>query len=276
MSKVVEIIKADGERQAFNAEKLRKSLLRSHATPEAVERITGHIEHSLKDGMTTHDIYRHAFELLEREQKPAAIRYSLKRAIMDLGPSGFPFEQFVAEIFKSRGFETVTDVEMLGKCVPHEVDVVAWNDNKLIIVEAKFHNVIGIKSDLKVALYIKARFDDLSNSVFDYGKKRKVDEGWLVTNTKFSEQAIHYAECEKMKLVGWNYPARGNLQDLVADAGLHPITCLRSASSSDKQILLAAGIVLCKRVAEDPNLAVQAGLHLEKVKTLIREINNIE
>jgi hypothetical protein len=181
----------------------------------------------------------------------------------------------VAEIFKSKGYETATDVEMLGQCVPHEVDVVAWNQNKLIIVEAKFHNTLGVKSDLKVALYIKARFDDLSGTIFDYGGKRKVDEGWLVTNTKFSELAIHYAECKGMSLVGWNYPVKGNLHDLIEDAGLHPITCLRSISGNEKQVLLQSGIVLCKTIEDDPQLAIDLGIHLEKVKAMVKEISQI-
>ncbi|MEK7117523.1 MAG: ATP cone domain-containing protein, partial [Patescibacteria group bacterium] len=217
----IEIIKANGEREAFDLQKLRNSLIRARATTSVADRIAEHIEQELKDGMTTRDIYRHAFEILERELKPVALRYSLRKAVMDLGPSGFPFEKFVAEIFKAKGFQTQTDVVMPGRCVSHEVDVVAWNENKLIIVEAKFHNMLGVKSDLKVALYVKARFDDLANTVFNYGKERKIDECWLVTNTKFSEQAITYAECKNMKLVGWNYPQKGNLQDLIEDAGLH-------------------------------------------------------
>ncbi len=281
----IEIIKANGERQVFEPQKLRNSLTRAKATPAIAERIISHVEAELQDGMTTKDIYRHAFEILGRELKPAALRYSLRKAVMELGPSGFPFEKFVAEIFKAKGFETEIDVEMLGECVSHEIDVVAWNENKLIIVEAKFHNVLGIKSDLKVVLYIKARFDDLANTTFNYGNPsphkasggqgRKIDESWLVTNTKFSEQAIRYAECKSMKLVGWNYPIKGNLQDLIEDTGLHPITCLTSISKNEKQLLLASGIVLCKTIEEDPQLAIDSGIHMEKVKLMIKEISQI-
>jgi hypothetical protein len=230
----------------------------------------------LKDGMSTKDIYRHAFELLEKEARPAALRYSIRKAVMELGPTGFPFEQFVAQIFEKKGFETRTDQELLGTCVPHEIDVVAWNENKLIIVEAKFHNELGIKSDLKVVLYIKERFDDLEGNIFDYGKKRKVDEGWLVTNTKFSKQAIHYAECKNMKLVGWNYPAKGNLQDLIEDTGLHPITCLRSISTVEKRALMSFGVVLCSQALENPDIVLQAGIHSEKAKRMMAEISMIQ
>ena len=273
---MIEIIKSTGEREEFLREKLKKSLIRAKAPLELAESITEDIEKELRDGMSTKEIYSHAFEILKRRLKPASIKYSLRKAVMELGPSGFPFERFVAEIFKAKGFETETDIELMGECVPHEVDVVAWNENKLIIVEAKFHNMLGLKSDVKVVLYIKERFDDLGNIYFQYGHKRKVDESWLVTNTKFSEQAIHYAECKDMKLVGWNYPAKGNLQDLVEHAGLHPITCLDSISKHEKQMLLQSGIVLCKTIALDPQLAIDVGLHPEKVKAMVKEIAEIQ
>lgn len=215
-SKQIFVVKASGQRELFNEEKLRSSMLRSGATDEAVEDVLIRIEPELRDGMTTTDIYKHAFNVLHEWKEPVAMRYALRRAVMELGPTGFPFEKFIAEYFKDKGFETLTDQEVLGACVPHEVDVVAWNDKKLIMAEAKFHNELGIKSDLKVVLYVKARFDDLKESVFNFGgQDRKLTEGWLITNTKFSSTAIHYGECQKLTMIGWNYPEHGNLQDMI-------------------------------------------------------------
>jgi hypothetical protein len=271
----IKILKSSGEKELFDPEKLIRSLRRAKATEELALAIVRDIEAELHDGMSTKEIYKHAFSMLSREQRPVAVKYSLRRAIMDLGPSGFPFEKFVAEIFLAKGYKVATNIELMGECVPHEIDVVAWNENKLIIVEAKFHNMLGIKSDIKVVLYIKARFDDMQNIYFDYGHKRKIDESWLVTNTKFSTQAIHFAECKEMRLVGWNYPADGSLQDMVEHAGLHPITCLQSISKNEEQILLQSGIVLCKSILDDPNLAINAGLHPEKVNNMIKEITEI-
>lgn len=249
----VTIVKADGKRESFDVEKLRFSLLNSGATKEATEEVIAHLVPSLHNGMTTQEIYRHAFKILSRMSKPVARSYSLRRAVMDLGPSGFPFEDFVAEILRTKGLECVTRQMVLGGCVPHEVDVVAYNDKKLIMVEAKFHNELGTKSDLKVVLYIKARFDDLRENVFSYGgKERKITDAWLVTNTKFSSTAIHYGVCKDMTLIGWNYPEKGNLQDMIEEGRLHPLTCLTSLSDAEKKILLAAGFVLCSKVKEDP------------------------
>jgi hypothetical protein len=214
----VTILKEDGKKEAFDVEKIRASLLRSGATEEAVQSVVEHVMAELKDGMTTRDIYEHAFKVLSEWKKPIAEKYSLRRAIMNLGPGGFLFEDIVAEIFKGKGFQTLTDQTVLGACVPHEIDVVAWNEEKLIMVEAKFHNEMGTKSDLKVALYVKARLDDLKQNVFNYGgKDRKLSEGWLVTNTKFSSTALHYGLCNNLIMIGWNYPEKGNLQDMIEE-----------------------------------------------------------
>jgi hypothetical protein len=281
------IIKATGEREEFNPQKLRDSLIRARTNPEAIDNIVDRIERELRDDTSTKDIYKHAFDLLGKEESPAAARYSLRRAVMELGPTGFPFEQFVAEIFRAKGFETQTDFIAKGECADHEVDIVAWNESKLVMVEAKFHNELGIKSDLKIALYVKARWDDLANQEFDLGDidptspklrgvKRKLDEGWLITNTKFSESAIRYAKCRNMKLVGWNYPEQGNLQDLIEEAHLHPITCLNSSTPSDEKLLMQAGIVLCKQARDNTDILKQAGLSDEKISKMMAEINLIQ
>jgi len=280
------IIKATGEREEFNVQKLRGSLMKAGASDESADKVADKIERELKDGASTKDIYHHAFQLLGREEKPAAARYSLRRAVLEMGPTGFPFEQFVAEIFRAKGFETATDFIAKGECADHEIDIVAWDKEKLIFVEAKFHNELGTKSDLKIVLYIKARWEDLMNQEFDLNKldptslklreARKMSEGWLVTNTKFSESAIKYAKCKNMKLVGWNYPERGNLQDLIEEAHLHPITCLNSTTPSDEKLLMASGIVLCKQARDNPDILKQAGLSDEKISKMLAEIDLIQ
>lgn len=276
MDNSIHVVKATGEREVFMPQKLRNSLGKAGASEQAIEKIVNHIETELKEGASTKEIYHHAFELLKREEAPlAAAKYSLKRAVMELGPTGFPFEKFVAEIFRTKGFETTTDYIAKGQCADHEIDIVAWNENKLIMVEAKFHNEIGLKSDLKVALYVKARWDDLLTQEFNFGHQRKLDEGWLVTNTKFSEAAIQYAKCRNMKLVGWNYPQNGSLMDLIEDAGLHPITCLTSITPADERALMALGIVLCKQALDNQDIVAQAIPDKSKISKMMEEISLI-
>lgn len=272
----ITIVKANGHHETFDPEKLRFSLLNSGASPESTEDVIAHLIPELHSGMTTSDIYRHAFLILKNISKPVARSYSLRRAVMDLGPSGFPFEDFVAAVLRAKGFECLTRQTVLGGCVPHEVDVVAYNEKKLIMIEAKFHNELGTKSDLKVVLYIKSRFDDIKDNVYKYGgKDRKVTDSWLVTNTKFSSTAIHYAECKNMTLIGWNYPEKGNLQDMIEEEGLHPVTCLTSLSEDKKRVLLAAGIVLCSNIREKPELLTQVLGHDFDGKEVLNEINEL-
>jgi len=273
----ITIIKASGKHEAFDPEKLRFSLLNSGASTEETEQVLSHILPEIKNGMTTHDIYRRAFAALAGMSRPVARSYSLRRAVMDLGPSGFPFEDFVAEILKAKGFECATRQSVIGGCVAHEVDVVAWNDKKLIMVEAKFHNELGTKSDLKVVLYVKARFDDIKDNVYNYGDKmRKVTDTWLITNTKFSSTAIHYAVCKNMTLIGWNYPEKGNLQDMIEGEGLHPVTCLTTISDTEKRQLLAGGFVLVSKLKENPeSLGKILGPGFDST-TVINEINELK
>lgn len=267
------VLKANGDRELFDVKKLEYSLKRAGASSRSAEQTIEHVSKSLTPEITTHDIYKHAFELLHKEEKPVAFKYSLKRAIMELGPSGFPFEDFVAEILRQKGFQAETGKIIRGFCVEHEIDVVAWNNEKLIMVEAKFHNELGVKSDLKVALYVKARFDDLSKMTFKYGRERKLDEGWLVTNTKFTSTAIEYGSCQGgMKMIGWNYPPVGNLHDMIIEAKLHPLTCLTTMTGREKKLLLDRGVVLCKTIADNPDLLFAVGLNDSKSKKVIEEI----
>jgi hypothetical protein len=270
------IRKAGGQEEPFDPEKLRNSLRRSGADDEAVESVMTHIEPELYDGISTDDIYRHAFAILHHQSRPAARKYSLRRAIMDLGPSGFPFEDFVSEILRAKGYETLTRQTVLGVCVPHEMDVVAWNDKKLMMIEAKFHNGLGTKSDLKVALYIKARFDDLKGNKFRYGGiDREVTDSWLVTNTKFSSTAIHYGVCNKLTMIGWNYPDKGNLQEMIEEEGLHPITCLTSISESQRKILITAGAVLCSSIKDNPSILSDLFGSTFNTQAVLDEINDL-
>ncbi|KND50186.1 MAG: hypothetical protein AB198_01875 [Parcubacteria bacterium C7867-003] len=270
------VVKADGTKELFDVEKLERSLKKAGATSRVVADIIDHTKAHLTNEITTHDLYKHAFELLHKEDKPIALKYSLKRAIMELGPSGFPFEDFVAEIFRQKGYDAETGKIVRGFCVEHEVDVVAWNNEKLIMVEAKFHNELGIKSDLKIALYVKARFDDLRKMTFKYGKERQLDEGWLVTNTKFTSTAIEYGSCQGgLRMIGWNYPPVGNLHDMILESKLHPLTCLLSLNGREKKELLSKGVVLCKTILLNPDLLLPLGFNSSKTQKVIEEIESL-
>ena len=72
---------------------------------------------------------------------------------------------------------------------------------------------------------------------FDFGGvKRKLTERWLITNTKFTDKAVKYGECNHLKMIGWNYPFHENLHDLVEKYELVPITSLTSIGSKKRKI----------------------------------------
>jgi hypothetical protein len=272
MSEIL-ITKANGQTEPFDILKLEHSLRNAHASDDTVEKVSKHILSELRSGMTTEEIYSKAFSFLHTVQKPTAMRYSLKRAVMDLGPSGFPFEQLIARIFKEQGYSVETDKIVNGKCAEHEVDIIAHNDKKLIMIEAKFHNSIGLNSDLKVALYIKARFDDLKQNKFTYGHERPLDEGWLITNTKFTTSAIKYAECQNLTLVGWNFPLSRSLHHMIESAGLHPITSLTTLSQTQKQFLVSKNIIICSDIEHNKNVLHELGLTPEDIDAVDKEID---
>lgn len=270
------ITKSDGTRQLFEEEKLIESLKHAGASAEAIGDITEQVEKEMHDGMPTKQIYDRAFVLLKKHSVPVAVKYSIRRAIMELGPDGFPFEKFVARIFKDWGYEAVNDQVLRGESVEHEIDVVAWKDDALAMSEAKYHNEYGLKSDLKVALYVKARFDDLAPMEFDYGgKKRKLSERWLFTNTKFTDHAITYGTFHGMKLIGWNYPEKQNLHQIIFERGLHPVTCLTVLTHQQKKDVINAGILVCRDLLDQQAVLKSIGLKPEEIERAVKEADII-
>lgn len=274
------VVKTSGEREPFSLTKLRRSLTRSGADNETVEMVVSHIIPELHDGMKTSAIYKHAFSILKKKKYPVAIRYSLRKAVLELGPSGFPFEKYVAEVLRGKGYSARTGVILPGFCVAHEVDVLMEKDNRHIFAECKFHNQQGIKTDVKVALYVHARFLDLQKAHDEAHKKHleevpKIHEGWLITNTKLTLDAIQYAQCAGLTIVGWDYPEQGNLQDLILETGVHPLTFLSTLSQKDKINLLEQGVVMCRELKKDSRPLKSIGLSDEQVKSVVNEIDKV-
>ncbi len=271
------ITKASGETEFFSEEKLRHSLERVNASPETIKQIIQHIRKELKPGMPTFQIYGHAFSLLRKRESPAtASRYALKQAIRDLGPSGHPFEKLVGRLLSAEGFVVEVGKIVQGLCVNHELDVIAQKDNQHIMVECKFHNQPGIKSDVKVALYIQARFEDVRKAwERDKTHAQKFHEAWLITNTKLTSDAIRYAECVGMKAIGWSYPTGNSLEMRIERAGIHPITCLTTLAYSQKRKFLEKGIVLCQDILDNQNLLRSFGIADAKAAEVVSEIQGL-
>jgi len=269
------VTKANGEKELFDYKKLEGSLKKIDASEELIAEVVSEVSAEAKNRslITTQEIYRLAFSILRKKHKPIAVRYSLKKAVAQLGPTGFPFEKFVAEIFKAMGYSTIIDQVVEGKCVPHEIDVVAWKEKELIMTEAKFHTDFNLKSDLKIVLYVKARYDDIfGKDYFFGGENRKLTEGWIITNTKFSTTAIQYGQCQPaLKFIGWNYPYNNNLHNLIERYELIPLTALTSLTISEKSLFLLRGIILSKSLL-DENLLKEVKFDDKKIKSIKDEV----
>ena len=268
------IVKASGEREPFSEAKLIRSLERVKASPTIIDKVLADIGERLKDGMPVSEIYRRAFSILHRHQRRTALGYSLKKAIFQLGPTGYPFEKLVAGILRLQGFSVETGRIVKGYCVTHEVDVSAVKDERHILVECKFHNRQGLKSDVKVALYVQARFEDIQKKwQTEPESTHKYHETWLVTNTRLTSDAIQYANCVGMKAIGWSYPPENGLQQLMDRAGLYPVTCLASLSGSQKKQLVERGVVTSTELEENKDMLWSIGMSESKTRRVLDEID---
>ncbi len=260
----------------FSDEKLKASLLRSGASEETAIRVLETVREHLYEGMPTKKVYRIAFNELKKTKRPVAARYKLKRAIMELGPSGFPFEKYIAEILKAQGYQVQTGQIVHGKCVKHEIDVIAEKDDTHFMIECKYHNQQGIPCDVKIPLYVQARFKDVESAwKLQPTHDTKFHQGWVATNTRFTADAIQYGTCAGLHLLGWNYPVKDNLKELIEKLRVYPITCLTTLSKFEKQQLLQKHIVLCKDIDNDHNILRQIGLKEERLAVVLQEVRGI-
>ena len=198
----IHITKASGERMAFIPDKLTVSLRRAGAGEEIIKQIMNSVTAQLYEGMTTKEIYKIAFRLLKKVSKQTASKYKLKDAIFELGPAGFAFEHFISEILKHEGYTITLGTIVQGHCVTHEIDVIAIKEEQHFMVECKFHHNKGIFCNVKIPLYIQARFKDVEQQWLQLeGHQTKFHQAWVVTNTRFTKDAIRYGACVGLYLL---------------------------------------------------------------------------
>ncbi|MCR9243958.1 MAG: ATP cone domain-containing protein [bacterium] len=260
--------KSTGEQEAFNPRKLQISLTRSGAEPEQVREIVDAVEDRMRDGMATTEIYRIAHRLLRRERRAMAARYSLQRAIQQLGPDGIPFERFVAELWKCDGFRAKSSVRLKGRLVRHEIDVLAKKGNDARFAECKFRAQDDGKVDVKVALYMHARASDL-RAIYPTASF------WLITNGRFTRDALTYGQGVGLKMLAWDHPRGQSLREHIDRAGLHPVTALSTLQRKEQLALLRAGVVLAATLQKRPKLLDQLEMSDRRRDTLEREIADL-
>ncbi len=262
-NKKIYVIKSSGQKEEFKPEKLFSSLIRIGVDEKRAEEIVSEVSRNIKNNTSTRDLYKYTLHLLWEKKYPQAHRYALREAIMQLGPEGYPFEQFFAKILRAYGYFTETNKIMRGKCVTHEIDVIAEKDGKRYLIECKYHNEYGIKTDVKVTLYVYARFLDL-RKYFDYV--------WIATNTKLTWEAISYAKCIGMKVTAWRYPFNQGLEKMIENKKLYPITVIPNLDTVIRRRMLQNKIILLKDVINTDSEELSKILEIDKDKAYeIRE-----
>lgn len=267
MSAQIVVIKRNGEQVPFEDERVIHSMQRSGVPVELQDRALQHIKERVqKDNtITTDEIFYHIREFLVGKDKKSALRFNLRQGIFDLGPTGFPFEKYLAEIFQEQGYRTQTDLILKGDCVDHEIDILLEKEDKKEIVEVKFHNQTFGKTDVQVALYVYARFLDLQ-------KSNNISGVWIATNTKLSVDAIHYSKCKGIKMLSWNYPPEASLAEFVEKPKMYPLTVITDLTQEEKRHLIDNGIVLAKDLLNISNNELKAKYLVDEKR--IQEIKN--
>lgn len=265
------IVKSTGELEIFSAQKLKRSLQRTGLPPKYCRDISKEVAGKIKTGDRTKDIFKETIKLIEKHSPVAAVHYSLKKALQDLGPAGFLFERFVSKYFEDIGFNTFVGVVLQGQFVRHEVDIVASKNNYQVYVECKFHNASWKKNDVKVPLYVKARWDDLKN-----GPDGKYLKGYyLVSNTAFTKDAMDYAAGCGLQLLGINAPAEESFLEKIKKHKLYPITSLKRLKKIFMEELLQRKVILCSELLMNQKLLFKIGMSKQEIELVYHDINRL-
>ena len=265
----VMITKFDGTKEPYDEIKIRASATRVGVPENLQNQMISAIRSRLYDGISTTDIFTIIKSFLSQSELPyLASKYNLKAALSELGPSGYPFEQYVGKLLSAKGYATRTNETWSGECVTHEIDVVAEKNGVTYPIEAKFHKAPNQRTDVRVALYIRARYEDLLAGWKGTGELKP----WIVTNTRFSTDAIKYARCRDIKVTSWGFPQGEGIMDFIESTGLHPLTILESLSPLEKRQLIQQGAIVCTDLLVSPYLDA---VPMHKRAYVLREVNGI-
>lgn len=253
----MKIRKSSGRLEEFKKAKYLKSVKDAGVSKAIAEEILSEVEKSIKQNTTTDQISKKTAKVLSKHNMKAATNYNLRRGLSMLGPAGFMFEHYISELLRAEGFKNRRNVYIKGKCVSHEIDVVASDKSGVYFLEIKYHNKHFIKTHVDVAMYAYARLldivpdKDMREGKID-GKRRQM---WVITNTKFTRNAIQYGECMDMKMLAWNYPKTFGLKDIITSYNLYPVTSIPQITQgmferlAEKHILLTRD--LCKLTVKE-------------------------
>lgn len=235
------VLNVNGEKEPFSFRKIYKSAKKSGVSKKTAQKIASIIEREAFPGIKTIEIFKRVRELISKDSSEnSVLKFSLKEAMRKLGPSGFPFEQYIGEIFEKRGFRVKLNQMIPGFCCEYEIDFWAEKKNLVYIGECKYRNLSEGKVHLDIVLSSFARFLDIQKGGFfnKNGFKNFKIKNLIVTNNKFTDNAIKYARCAGTELLGWQYPAKNGLEKIIDGQKLYPLTILPSLKKDLLEVLV--------------------------------------
>lgn len=263
----MQVIKFSGDKETFNPRKIFASIKDAGGSTKIAKETVTLVRKKFHPDITTKEILKIVLENLKKEPGVSE-RYNLKGAIMSLGPTGFPFEEFFAKLLQHYGYQTKTKNNLKGRIIHHEVDIVAEKGKKFMI-ECKYHNESGTLTRLHPAMYTYARFLDL--------ERHKFDKAWLVTNTRCTLDARQYARGVGLKITSWKYPEKESLQKLVEKKNLYPITVLNCLTKEMKEKLFSIDIVMLKDFEKfaPEEIKVKTKFTDKQIEEILKEVYEI-
>lgn len=270
------IIKKTGKEELFVPEKLCGSIMMAGAPEALVDQVCSIVVESIESGVSTDNIFKMTRKYLNQFDPKIAALYALERGLGALGPSGFIFEQYVAALFTEMGYKVKTNVYMEGEGVTHEIDVLAEKGNIVFVIEAKYRNEYRSKTHINQIMYADARIEDIKRRARKDGDMREYFM-WVVTNTRFTDNAINYVQHRDMQLMGWDFPKYINLKKIVSEKNLYPVTVLPSITKKALKGFAADDIILVKQLKKISNEQLQERFGLSRTlsEKLVKEIHEL-
>lgn len=196
----------------------------------ARERIGGEID--------AKELEKIIYQEMKKFNEKFAMKFRLRESIAALDPNKHEFELFIARLFQEMGYkaERSPKPKPEGKCIEHEIDVLAKKGDKTHIIECKHHYHYHRFTGLGVPMREFARLLDLREG-YQKGKKHSINpkKCWVFTNTKLSQHAKDYSQCQGIELIGWNYPEE-SLAKLAEKFKVYPATILMIDEKTRKEL----------------------------------------
>ena len=240
------------------------------ASQETAEAIADEIESKLYNGISTRRILQMIYSRLKKHKPVMKLQIDLRRSL-SLLRSAPDFERFIQLLLREHGYEVTPNQIIRGRCVEHEVDAVARKNGRTCIVEVKHHYRYHTPTSLDVSRISRAVYEDLTEGHELGLNSLKVDYAMIVCNTKLSDHAKRYADCRGIRHLGWNTPKNLDLQTMILQKKLYPVTLLKGLNTEIRNNLAVNGVLLLKQLAYK-NLAElrrQTGMSNEKLGSLI-------